>query len=199
MLRYLLLLPLLAIAVSACITSESGEPSEPDVSVPLSASEAGLAALSNEDLDPETCEGVLGSPPSTHRLELQALTETAQGGPGIDSMCAAVYETSNPGEPFLTVALMKFNSDGAAIARYELLREVFVTQGQPISEVNSADGGLLDRFSALIDSEGIGRMTVLRQSTWVLTVSIGPTTATSLWTTDDVQLIGESIIGRAQE
>ena len=200
MLRYRLVLPLLAFVASACITSESGQPPEPDISVPLSASEAGLAALSSESLNPETCQGVLGSPPGTHTLELQALTDTAQAGvQEIDSMCAAVYETPVPGDPFLTVALIKFKTDGPAIDHYELLKEVFVTQGQPISEVNSADDRLLDRFSALLDRDGIGRTTVLRQNSWILTVSVGPTTADSLWTSDDVQLIGESIIGRAQE
>jgi hypothetical protein len=39
----------------------------------------------------ETCEGVLGSPPPTHTLELQALTDTAQENEqSLESMCAAV-------------------------------------------------------------------------------------------------------------
>ena len=66
-------------------------------------------------------------------------------------MCSAVFQTSNPGEPFLAVALLKFDSDTPAIAHYELLKDAFVALNHPISEVNSADDGLLDRFSALID------------------------------------------------
>ncbi len=200
MLRSFILLPLLAFVISGCITSESGGPSEPNESVPSSASDAGLAALLSGSLNPETCEGVLGRPPPTHTLELQALTDTAQATePSLESMCAAVYETSVPAEPFLTVALIKFNADGPAVARYDLLREVFVTEGIPISEVTSADERTADWFSALIDRDGIGRTTVVQLNSWVLTVSYGPTTEDSLWTADDLQLIGESIIGRAQE
>lgn len=198
--RYLLLLSFFAFVISACVTSESGDAPEPVLSGGvIETSEAGAAALSSEPLNPETCAGVLGSPPGSHTLELQSLTETVQDGDQqVDAMCSAVYETSNSGDPFLAVALIKFDSDGPAIERYELLKQVFVAQGYPISEVNSADERLLDRVSALIDSDGIGRTTVLRQNNWVLTVSIGPTTGDSLWTPDDVQMIGESIIKRAQ-
>jgi hypothetical protein len=133
-------------------------------------------------------------------LELQSLTDSGQGGSeNIDSMCAAVYETANPGDPFLTVALIGFSADDAAAAHYDLLKGVFVTQGVAISEVDSAEEDLLDRVSALIDSDGIGRTTVLRQKNWLLTASVGPTTDDSLWTAADIQLIGESIIARAQK
>lgn len=199
MFRYLVLLGSLAFLFSACATSESGAAPSPIVSIQPSASDAGMAAMSNETINPETCEGVLGAPPSTHTLELQSLTETVQDEvQQISTMCAAVYETSRPGDPFLTVALIKFDSDGPAVARYDLIKDAFVALDHPISEINSSDDGSLDRFSALIDMEGIGRTTVLRQNSWVLTVSIGPTTADSLWTTDDVQLIGESVLARAQ-
>ena len=114
-------------------------------------------------------------------------------------MCSAIFDTSTPGDPFLAVALIKFNTDAPAIARYDLLKNVFVTQSVPISEVNSADEATLDRFSGLLDRDGIGRTNVFRQNNWVLTVSNGPTTADSLWTLDDLQIIGESIIGRAQK
>jgi hypothetical protein len=75
---------------------------------------------------------------------------------------------------------------------------VFVTQGIPISEVTSADERTADWFSALMDSDGIGRTTVIQLNSWVLTVSNGPTTEDALWTTDDLQFIGESIIARAR-
>ena len=75
---------------------------------------------------------------------------------------------------------------------------MFVAEGVPLSEVNSADDNALDWVSALIDRDGIGRTTVLRQENWVMTVSVGPTTTDSPWTTTDIQAIGESIIDRAQ-
>jgi hypothetical protein len=200
MIRILFLLPLVVLVIAACATSESGEAPAPVSSNSVDPSAAGLAALSTESLDPLTCEGVLGSPPSTHTLELQSLTETVQDEvPQIRNMCAAVYETSTPGDPFLTVALIGFDSDGPAISHYDLLKNVFVTQDVSISELNNADDSLLDHFSALQDRDGIGRTTVLRQKNWVLTISNGPNTTDSLWTTDDLQFIGESVISRAQQ
>ena len=170
-------------------------------SVPLTPSAAGLAAMSNGSPDPVSCEGVLGTPPTSHRLELQALTETVQdGAPQIVTMCVAVYQTSTVGDPFLTVALINFDSASLAVVRYEMLKDVYVSQKKqyPFSEINSADDGLLDEFSALMDNEGIGRTTVLRQNNWVLTISNGPIIAGSPWTTDDLRIIGGSIIRRAQ-
>ena len=197
--RRIFTLSLLALVISACVTSTSGEAPDPVFSGPGSTSAAGAAALSSEAIDPATCEGVLGRPPGTHTLELQSLTETGQGGnQQIDAMCAAVFDTTTPGDPFLTVALIRFDSDEPAIAHYDLLKRVFLDQGYPISEVNSTDERLSDRVSALIDNDGIGRTTVLRQNKWVLTISVGPTIAESLWTTADVEVIGESIIDRAQ-
>jgi hypothetical protein len=100
-------------------------------------------------------------------LELQSLTDSGRAGSEpIDSMCAAVYETANPGDPFLSVALIRFSADDAAEARYDLIKGGFVTQGVAISEVDNAAEGLLDRVSAPIDSGGIGRMTVLHQKNW---------------------------------
>ena len=190
---------LLALVASACGTSESGEALNPVSPSPDPTSAAGAAALSSDSIDPSTCRGVLGRPPETHTLELQSLTDSGQAGSErIDAMCAAVYETSNPGDPFLAVALIEFDAAGPATIHYDLLKGVFVAQAIPLSEVDSADEGVLDWVSALIDRDGIGRTTVMRHRNWVLTVSVGPTTADSLWTTTDIQAIGESIIDRAQ-
>ena len=197
--RLLFLMLQTAVVVSACATSESGEAPGPVLSGPGSTSAAGLAALSVEPLDSATCQGVLASPPSSHTLELQSLTDSGQAGnQEIDAMCAAVYETATPGDPFLTVALIQFDSDGPAITHYDLLRGAFVAQGIAISELNSADENLLDSVSGLIDRDGIGRTTVMRQNDWLLTVSVGPTTNDSLWTAGDIQMIGESILSRAR-
>jgi hypothetical protein len=129
---------------------------------------------------------------------LQSLTETASTGDvAVDSMCAAVYQTSTPGDPFLTVALINFDGDRSAVARYDLLKTAFVAEGGSLSEVESADEASLDRFSMLIDRDGIGRTTVFRKTTWVATVSAGPTTSDSPWSARDIEVIGQSILNRA--
>ncbi len=200
MFRYLVLLPLIAFTISACVTSKSGEAPSPVISVSLTGSPAGLAALSDGPLDPKTCEGVLARPPSTHTLNLQALTGSGQAGlRPFGSMCSAVYETPSPSDPFLAIALMHLDSDATAIERYEFYKQVFVTGKYLTSEVNSADDAQLDQFSAVLDAENIGRTVALRHNSWFLTITDGPNTADSLWTTDDLRLIGESIIARAQE
>ena len=199
--RYLFLTPLLAFLVSACfIASKSGEAPEPISSIPLATSEAGVAALSGAPLDPDSCEGVLGSPPDTHTLKTRSLTRTVQSSEQqIESMCSATYETSTVGDPFLSAALIRFDSDEPAIARYEMIKEGFVVNNLPISELNSADEDLLDHVSVLIDSDGMGRVIALRKNNWLVTISIGPTTDVSLWTAGDAQMIGESIIDRVQK
>ena len=199
MTRYLLLLPLLALTFAACANSDSGDAPSPVSSIQSTLSAAGLAAITTGPLDPLTCEGVLGSPPSTHTLELQSLTDSGQGGPQVESMCSALYQTSDRDIPFLVLSLINFGSNELAIATYDRARSTFISLDKLVSEVNSSDEDLLDHFSALQDSGNIGRTTVLRHNRWVLTVSNGPTVSDSLWTTDDLQLIGESILRRARQ
>jgi len=187
-----LLIPFTAAALllGACGSSTSGGGS---------ATAAGEAALSTEPLDPLTCQGALASPSGTLSLELQSLTEATQAGDQlVDTMCAAVYQTSTPGDPFLAVALINFDEDPAAAARYDLLKAAFVAEGGVLSEVDSAGDTSVDRFSMLIDRDGIGRTTVLRTTTWVLTISVGPTTTDSPWTATDLEVIGQSILNRAR-
>jgi hypothetical protein len=187
---------LIAILAAAC--ASSGEPTDPVVSGGDPTTAAGEAALSSEPLDPLTCQGALATPSGALSLELQSLTETASTGDvALDSMCAAVYQTSTPGDPFLTVALINFDGDQAAVAHYNLLKTAFVAEGGALSEVDGADEASLDRFSMLIDRDGIGRTTVLRKTTWVATVSVGPTTSDSPWTARDIEVIGQSILNRA--
>ncbi len=189
---------LVAMLGTAC-ASGSGAAPDPVVSGAGSTTAAGDAALSTGPLDPLTCQGVLAIPSGTLSLDLQSLTETAQaGGQPIDTMCAAVYETSTPGDPFLTVALINFDGDLSATAHYDLLKAAFVAQGGALSEVDSEDDASMDRISALIDSDGIGRTTVLRKATWVMTISVGPTTSDSPWTATDLEVIGQSILNRAR-
>jgi hypothetical protein len=190
-------LGLLLFGASGCVTT-SGEAPDPTQSGGGFTTAAGDAALSSEPIDPLTCQGVLASPTGTHSLKLQSLTESVQAdSQGVDTMCAAMYQTSTPGGPFLTVALINFDADRSAAAHYDLLKGAFAAQGIAISEVNSASEGSLDRFSALIDKQGIGRTTGFRKTTWVATVSVGPTTDASPWTARDIEVIGQSILTRA--
>jgi hypothetical protein len=189
-------LGLLLIGASGCV-STSGDAPDPIRSGGGFTTAAGGAAVSNEPIDSSTCEGVLAGPPDTHSLKLQSLTDSGQANsPGIDTMCAALYQTSAPGDPFLTVALINFEADRFAAAHYDLLKGAFVAQGITLSEVDSLDESSLDQFSALIDREGIGRTTVFRKTTWVVTLSIGPTTSASPWTARDIEAIGQSILTR---
>lgn len=198
MFRFLLSIALFAFLVTGCL-NVSGDAESPVTSGSLDTTEAGRAALLIGPLNPQICEAVLASPPSTHTLELQALTETVQDGdPQIDSMCAAIYETSAVDGSFLTVALVQFDSGAPAIARYDLLRAALIALDHLVSEINNADDGLLDWFSAGIDADGIGRTTVLRLKSWVISISTGPTNAESPWNRDDLLLIGESIVRRGQ-
>ncbi len=98
----------------------------------------------------------------------------------------------------LTAALIKFDSAEPAIARYEMIKEGWVINDMPVSEINNADEALPDRVSVLIDSDGMGRIVALRKKNWLLTISIGPTTVVSPWTAGDAQMIGESIMERVQ-
>jgi hypothetical protein len=198
MLSRLLCVVFLVVMVAAACGSSSGSAPDPVVSGGGSTSAAGEAALSTELLDPLTCQGALADPSGTLSLDLQSLTETTQAGDQlVDTMCAAVYETSTPGDPFLAVALINFDGDRSALAHYDLLKAAFVADDGVLSEVNSADEASLDRFSTLIDRDGIGRTTVLRKTTWVVTISVGPTTSDSPWTATDIEVIGQSILNRA--
>ncbi len=200
MFRYLLLMLVFAFLVSACtVASKSGEAPEPVVSAVLATSEAGVAALSSASINPDTCEGVLGNAVGAHSRQTRSFTSTVQSSEQqIEAMCPVSYETQIPGDPFLTAALIKFDSDEPAIARYEMIKEGFVINDMPVSELNSADEALLDRVSVLIDRDGMGRIVALRKKNWLLTISIGPTTDVSPWTAGDAQMIGESIMERVQ-
>lgn len=196
--RSILLLAFTLLLVSACaVASESGEAPDPVSSNVAPTSEAGAAAISAAVIDPRSCSGVLGPAIGTHSLETESFTETVQTSEQhIEAMCSASYETTVPGDPFLTVALIKFDSIEPAIDRYEMIKEGFVVNDLPISEVNSSDPGALDQLSALIDSDGMGRITVFRKQNWAISISVGPTTDVAPWTTGDLEMIGKSILER---
>ncbi len=126
MFRFLAPLAFVALLVTACIDL-SGEGSEPNTSGSLDTTEAGRAALLTGPLNPETCEEVLADPPSSYTLQLQALTASAQGGsPRLETMCAAIFQTSAADGSFLTMALIRFDSLDPAIARYNLLKAALI-------------------------------------------------------------------------
>jgi hypothetical protein len=200
MFRSIVLMLFVAISVSACaIASESGGASEPVVSVVNATTEAGSLAISTSAVDPLTCDGVLA--PITGDLELstQAITDSAKSAqPQIVSMCSAMYDSGIAGREFLALALIEFDSADSAVAHYELMKGAFVEAGVPISELNNASDDLIDRVSGLMDSDGVGRTTVMRQKAWVISVSVGPTTAESPWIVGDMEMIGKGVLGRVQ-
>jgi hypothetical protein len=196
--RTVFVLLILALVASACtVTSKSGEASEPVRSNELTSTDAGNIALTTAEIDATTCSGVLGAAPEGLVLNTESLTSTAVSeAQQIELTCAASYESSIPGDPFMTATLTKFESDGPAIERYEMIKEGFVTNNHPISELNSADENLTDQVSALIDGDGVGRTIVLRKKSKLVTVSIGPTMAAVPWTAADIEIIGKSILER---
>jgi hypothetical protein len=197
--RILIVLPLAVIAFASCVVSSSGEAPSPVVSILYTPSSAGIAAMSGDPVDPRSCSGVLAESPETHVLDLEPLSGSGQGGGGLETMCSAVYTSRKMDDTFLAIALMSFDSNEHAADHYELLKNVYVTEEHPFSELNSVDDAQVDRLTARSDRDGIGQTTIFRQKDWVLTISNGPTIAESPWTGDDLHLIGESIIARAQQ
>ncbi|NQW19158.1 MAG: hypothetical protein HQ477_00310 [Chloroflexi bacterium] len=200
MFRLFSLVMFVAFGAMACaVASESGGPSEPVVSPAIATSVAGAAAISSAAIDADTCEGVLATASAPHSLSRQSLTSSVQASePNVESMCSAIYDTDVPGEPFLTVELVKFSSDEPAVERYEMIKDSFVQSDFAISEVNSADEGLIDQVSAWVDSDGIGRIMAMRQNGWVVTVSVGPTMAAAPWVVGDLEAIGAGVLERVR-
>lgn len=201
MFRLVSLLALLLLAAVFVACSSSGEASEP-VQVPANpTSEAGSSAISSAEIVPTSCAGVLsprdGGAEGELTLFRDSLTDSVKSSqPQIVSMCSAMYDTSQPGREFLAVVLMQFESDGSSVDHYELIKSAYMSAGDGISEVNNADEGLTDVLSVLIDQDGIGRTTVMRQREWLVTVSVGPTMADSPWKVGDIEAIGRGVLGR---
>gem|GEM_PF-1013055 len=185
--------------VGAC--SSSGEASEPIQNPPNPTSEAGSSAISAAQIDPNSCAGVLTDKEAEGEGELSlfrdSLTDSVRSSqPQIVSMCSAMYDTSLPGREFMAVVLMQFKSGDSAVDHYELMKSAYMETDDAISELNNSDEGLTDILSILIDQDGIGRTTVMRQREWLVTVSVGPTMAKSPWNVGDIELIGKSVLDR---
>ncbi len=180
------------LAAAGCVIStDTGGPSDPVSSVPITNSPEGLAAVGAGFVDADTCAGVLGTAPSDQALEVRSLTSTvAVPGRDIDAMCSASFESSIPGDHFLTTTVILFSSDQAAIDRYEMIKDGFVIQNLPIYELNNASSDLIDQVGALINRDGMGRVATLRKKSWVVTVSAGPSTDAMPWLLGDLESIG---------
>ncbi len=189
-----------AFAVAACtVSSDSGGVSEPISNVVAATTEAGSSTVSAAEIDPNTCAGVLAPATGDLGLDTQSLTEGVKTSqPQIVSMCSAMYYVEQPSGEFLTIALMQFDSDDSAVAHYELMKSEFVESGVPISEINSADEGLIDEVSGLMDRDGIGRTNVFRQREWLVSVSVGPTMVEAPWVVGDIEMIGRGVLGRVK-
>jgi hypothetical protein len=201
MTRFLLPLLFIALISAACTaSSESGQASEPELSIELEMTGAGNAALTTFAVDADTCEGVLADNHPEFSLSTRSHTSAAvKEAQKVELNCTASYETSTPGGPFMSVGLIKFETDRAAIDRYEMIKEGFVINSLPISELNNSDESLMDHVSVLIDSDGMGRIISVRQNSRLLTVSIGPTMDAVPWTAADIGIIGKSIMKRWSE
>ena len=189
----------MAFAVGAC--SSTGEAPEPIQHPVNPTSEAGSTAISSAEIDANSCAGVLTDLEAEAEGDLSlfrdSLTDSVKSSqPQIVSMCSAMYDTSMPGREYLAVVLMQFESDDSAVSHYDLLKAAYLDTGDAISEVNNSDEGLTDVLSVLIDQDGIGRTTVLRQREWLVTVSAGPTMAESPWNVGDIELIGRGVLSR---
>jgi hypothetical protein len=197
---FVVVLLVVVIALGAySVASDSGGASEPIMSPVAATTEAGSSAVSSIDIDPRTCDGVLSPATGDLSLDTQALTDSAkESQPQVASMCSAIYQSDGSNGEFLTLALMQFDSDESAIEHYELMKSVFVESDVPISEVNSADEGLIDQVSGHMDSDGIGRIDVFRQREWVVSVSVGPKIEDSPWVGGDIGMIGRSVLGRVK-
>jgi FlaG/FlaF family flagellin (archaellin) len=192
-------LMVLAAVFAACVTSSSGEASEPVVSAAKPTSEAGSAAISLESVDADTCVGVLTRVEGDLKLFTDSLTSSVnKSEPQIVSMCSAMYDTGEPGREFLAVVLIHLESGDAAVDHYKLMKGAYAETGAVMSEINNADEGLIDELSALSDSNGIGRTSIFRQSEWLVTVTVGPTMAESLWNTGDMESIGRGVLDRVK-
>jgi len=178
---------------------ESGGESDPIRSPAVATTEAVVSAISVSDIDHETCDGVLAPAAGDFSLDTQSLTESAKDSrPQVLSMCSAAYKTGVQGGEFLTIALMQFDSDDSAIDYYEFMKNVFIASDVPISEINSAAEGLIDQLSALMEHDGVGRISIFRQREWLITVSAGPTMEDLPWPVDDIEMIGRGVLDRVK-
>jgi hypothetical protein len=203
MFRFVGLVALVALSAAFAACGSSGEASEP-IQVPANpTSESGSAAISLAAIEADSCAGVLPDLETEEEggltLFRDSLTDSVRSSqPQIVSMCSAMYDTSMPGREFLAVVLMQFKSDDSSVDHYELMKSAYTETGDGISELNNADEGLTDVLSVLIDSDGIGRTTVMRQREWMVTISAGPTMADSPWNVGDIEAIGRGVLDRVK-
>lgn len=193
-----LVLTFAAILSAAC--GSSGEASEP-IQIPANpTTEAGSSAISAAVIDADNCAGVLSPIEGDLTLYRDSLTSTVSTSqPQIETMCSATYDTGLVDREFLAVVLIQFDSDDSAVDHYELMKVAYTEADGGVSEVNNADENLTDTLSSLVDQNGIGRTTVMRQREWLVTVTAGPTMAQSLWNVGDIESIGRSVLDRAQQ
>ena len=199
----LMVLVVMGAVFVACASSSSGGASEPVESAVNPTSEAGASAISSVAIEPENCAGVLtpmeGEDEGDLKLFRDSLTDSVKSSqPQIVSMCSAMYDTNLSGREFLSVVLIHFKSDDSAVDHYELMKSAYTETGDGLSEINNAGQDLVDVLSVLIDQDGLGRTTIMRQREWLVTVSAGPSIAESLWNVGDIEAIGRGVLERAK-
>lgn len=195
--RFMVLMAIAVLAMAACGSINSGEDLEPVLSEVNPTSKAGAAAVSAAEVDADSCIGVLTPIEGDLKLFTDSLTSTVSASePQIKSMCSAMYDTSLPGSEFLAVVLIHLESDDAAVEHYELMKSAYTETGAEISEIKNSDEDLTEQISALIDSGGVGRTTVMRKRSWLVTVTVGPSMAESLWNAGDMESIARGVLDR---
>jgi len=199
--RITLLAGFLALLVIAgCAVASEGGASEPVVSNVAPTTEIGALSVGAGLVNFDTCEGVLGSGPESHALETRSHTLTVSSihPDDVVGMCSATLQQVMPGAPFLSVVAIEFASDELAVERLAGIREGAVEEGLHYSEVDSSDPSLIDHVSVLSNSDGIGRISAFRQHSYVVSVTVGPSTEASLWSVGDMERIALSVLERAE-
>ena len=170
---------------------------EPSVVVPQSTVVPGGPRVggptTGTPINPDTCEGVLDSAPESFELETRSATETAMAdNPAVLSMCIATYSSASD-ENFLTAAVITMNSTDAAADHYDIVQNEAASSGVPYTEQRSGDR---DFLLATMDRDGIGTIVVFRIGRALVQVHNGPSSESSLWQTDLMLDLADSVIER---
>jgi len=199
MFRFVGLMVLVVLGAVFVACGSSGVASDP-IQVPANPTSAsGSSAISLAVVDADSCVGVLAPIEGELKLFTDSLTSTVSSSqPQIVSMCSAMYDTGLSGREFLAVVLMQFKSDDSSVDHYELMKGAYSEAGGALSELNNADEGLTDVLSVLIDGDGVGRATIMRQRDWLVTLTAGPTMVDSLWNVGDIEAIGRGVLERVK-
>jgi len=128
--------------------------------------------VSSGFINPDSCDNVLPQPTAPLVLRTRSATDAAKvDNPAINTMCMAWY-VDNPDEDFVSVVILRMNSDDAAIAHYAVLHGEFENGGM---EIREQKGRSRDWMAVVINQGGIGEMAIVRIGSNLVSVHNGPT------------------------